>query len=58
MRVIAEYLKLFFDKTKTDEFYWDDPLPFFIWPMHVIYKMLRYRTMKPVNYDGLDGEWM
>jgi predicted ATP-grasp superfamily ATP-dependent carboligase len=53
-----EFLCLFFDNTKSDEFYWDDPLPFFVWPMHVLYKMIKYRTLKPVAYDSLTDEWM
>jgi predicted ATP-grasp superfamily ATP-dependent carboligase len=52
-----EFLCLLFDKTKSDEFYWDDPLPFFVWPMHVLYKMIKYRTLKPVAYDSLTDEW-
>ena len=54
---IGHYLKLLIDKTKTDEFYWDDPLPFFSWPCHAIYKMIKNRGFKPVAYDSLSGEW-
>ncbi|BBO67277.1 hypothetical protein DSCA_12070 [Desulfosarcina alkanivorans] len=53
----GHYLKLLVDKTKTDEFYWDDPLPFFTWLCHAIYKMIRNRGVKPVAYDSLSGEW-
>lgn len=55
--VIKEYLKLFFTNTSCDEFSWDDPIPFFVWPCHALYKMLKYRTLKPVTYDSLSGEW-
>jgi len=57
LSVVREYLKLMIDGTKTDEFYWDDPLPFFVWPAHAISKMIRYRSLKPVAYDRLIGEW-
>lgn len=55
--VLWEYTKLLFDDTKTDEFYFDDPLPFFAWPIHALYKMLKYRRLSPVAYDSLSGEW-
>jgi len=57
LSVAMEYFKLMLDGTKTDEFYWDDPLPFLIWPAHAISKIIRYRSFKPVSYDSLDGEW-
>lgn len=56
-KVIKEYLKLMFDNTKTDEFFWDDPIPFFIWPMHVLHKILKYKSLRPAAYDSLSGEW-
>ena len=52
-----EYIKLMFDSTKTDEFYWDDPIPFFIWPAHAFYKLLKNRSITPAAYDSLAGEW-
>jgi predicted ATP-grasp superfamily ATP-dependent carboligase len=55
--VLREYLSLLFNGTKTDEFYLDDPMPFFVWPCHAIYKMLKNRTLAPVSYDSLQGEW-
>ncbi len=57
LSVISEYLRLFLDKTKSDEFQWKDPLPFFIWPLHALFKLLRYRSLHPVTYDSLNGEW-
>jgi predicted ATP-grasp superfamily ATP-dependent carboligase len=54
---IIEYLQLMTDSTKTDEFYWDDPIPFFIWPAHAIFKMLKNKSIRPVAYDSLSGEW-
>ena len=54
---LCEYIKLMFDGTKTDEFFWNDPVPFFVWPGHAIYKMLKYRSFSPVSYDSLTGEW-
>lgn len=54
---LIEYLQLMADSTKTDEFYWDDPIPFFIWPAHALYKMVKYRSIKPTAYDSLSGEW-
>lgn len=54
---LGHYTKLLFDKTKSDEFYWDDPLPFFVWPCHTIYKMIKSKGTKPVAYDSLTGEW-
>jgi predicted ATP-grasp superfamily ATP-dependent carboligase len=56
-RAIFDYLKLMFDDTKTDEFYWDDTIPFFVWPAHALFKMIRSRSLKPVAYDSLAGEW-
>lgn len=56
-RAIVDYLKLMFDDTKTDEFYWDDPIPFFVWPAHALYKMVKNRSIKPSPYDSLSGEW-
>lgn len=55
--VIAEYGKLMLNGAKTDEFNWDDPLPFFIWPAHALFKMIKYRSLTPVAYDSLCGEW-
>lgn len=55
--VLLEYARLLFDDTKTDEFYFDDPLPFFAWPAHALYKILKYRSLNPVAYDSLSGEW-
>jgi predicted ATP-grasp superfamily ATP-dependent carboligase len=54
---VWEYVKLMFDGTKTDEFYWDDPIPFFVWPAHALYKMIRSRSITPAAYDSLSGEW-
>jgi predicted ATP-grasp superfamily ATP-dependent carboligase len=54
---ILDYLKLMFNDTKTDEFYWDDPIPFFAWPAHALFKMVKKRSLKPVPYDSLTGEW-
>ncbi|MBD1399346.1 ATP-grasp domain-containing protein [Pelovirga terrestris] len=53
----GHYLHLLIDKTKTDEFYWDDPMPFFAWPCHTLYKMFKNRGFQPVAYDSLTGEW-
>lgn len=55
--VLWEHVKLLFDGTKTDEFYFDDPIPFFAWPIHALYKMLKYKSFNPVPYDSLSGEW-
>lgn len=51
------YLKLLFDKTKTDEFYWDDPLPFFAWLCHALIKIFKTKGLQPTAYDSLSGEW-
>lgn len=54
---INDYMKLIFDGTNTDEFYWDDILPFFVWPYHVVSKMIKNKSLKPTTYDSLSGEW-
>lgn len=55
---LVDYAKSFVDGTKSDEFYWDDPLPFLVWPMHAVYKALKNRSIGPSTYDSLSGEWM
>ena len=57
LRATLEYLQLMIDSTKTDEFYWDDPVPFLVWPAHALYKMFKSRSTKPIPYDSLSGEW-
>lgn len=58
LQAIADYGRSFVDGTKTDEFYWDDPLPFFAWPVHVLFKAVRNRSLEPTAYDSLSGEWI
>ncbi|HEY3275781.1 MAG TPA: ATP-grasp domain-containing protein [Syntrophorhabdaceae bacterium] len=54
---LGEYMKLMVNGATTDEFRWDDPLPFFVWPAHALFKSIRYRSLRPVAYDSLGGEW-
>ena len=53
-RTLFEYI----DPTVScDDFSLLDPLPFLVWPLNVCIKIAKYRTLNPVTYDSLKGEW-
>jgi len=40
-----------------DDFSCHDPLPFCTWVIDTLYRMIRYKTAKPVTHDQLEGIW-
>jgi len=57
----VKFLKEFFfsssDNITYDDFDIKDPLPFFIWGLDAIYKIIKQRTLKPKTHDSLEGIW-
>lgn len=56
-----QFLKDFFfpagGKVIKDDFYFDDPLPFFTWSLDAILRMVKYRSISPAAHDSLEGIW-
>lgn len=52
-----DYLCPFTKPTLYDDFSWNDPLPFLLWSMDAIMKIIKFRTIVPVQHDSLDGIW-
>ena len=48
----AEHKRVFYD-----DFDISDPLPFLIWGIDSIYKIVKQKTLKPATHDSLDGIW-
>ena len=50
--VFPDYEKMFFD-----DFSFKDPLPFFVWIMDSVYRVIKYQSLNPVPHDSLEGVW-
>ncbi len=55
-RFALEFFNLLTSKVVCDDFDPKDPLPFFVWPMKKIWKVIRHRAWNPPSY-GIQGEW-
>jgi predicted ATP-grasp superfamily ATP-dependent carboligase len=40
-----------------DDFSWQDPLPFWIWSLDALLKVVKHRSFEPVAHDSLEGIW-
>lgn len=56
-----EFFRRFVFPSPAPVFYDDitvkDPLPFFLWSLDSVYRMLKYRSTTPVSHDSLEGVW-
>jgi predicted ATP-grasp superfamily ATP-dependent carboligase len=57
----VEFIRQFyFPQTKStlfDDFSWKDPLPFFVWSLDAVLKMIKNHSLKPAPHDSLEGIW-
>lgn len=54
---LKEYCKVFGREMRYDDFCLKDPLPFFIFGLDFLGKMVKQRTLHPNSHDSLEGIW-
>jgi len=54
---LKEYVRMFGKKIVFDDFYLNDPLPFFTFGMDFLTKIIEQRTLHPASHDSLEGIW-
>lgn len=54
---IREFIRPSGGNIQNDDFSFQDPLPFFAWYADAISRLIRYRSVRPVSHDSLDGIW-
>jgi hypothetical protein len=54
---LKEYCRMFAREMSYDDFCLKDPLPFFVFGLDFLWKMIRQRTLHPNSHDSLEGIW-
>jgi predicted ATP-grasp superfamily ATP-dependent carboligase len=57
LEFLKEYFLLFHTKMLYDDFCLRDPLPFFIFGLDSLIKIIKQRTLHPSSHDSLKGIW-
>ena len=57
LQFMKDYLFMSGAKIVKDDFFLDDPLPFFTWHLDAAVRMIKYRSLSPTAHDSLQGVW-
>lgn len=57
LQFIKDFISPTGGKTIKDDFYLDDPLPFFTWYLDAALRMIRHKSFSPGPHDSLQGIW-